>query len=140
VELERAAVTSELAARCNAQLRYRADRLLAERRAARLLLEQSDVERHAAAAYADLPARSRELATRRMIAGHTIGARTVPVDTGREHGPVAERVRHHLTGRRGWLVASSDSGRLSLVLWRDTSAPGRTSWHPTSATRLGWGS
>jgi hypothetical protein len=66
-------------------------------------------------------------------------ARTVPMDTGREHGPCAVRVRHHTTSRRGWLVASSDAGRYSLVLWRSaTSERARTSWHPTTATRLGW--
>jgi hypothetical protein len=148
VELDRVAVTSEFAARCCAQLRWRADRLLEDRRAARMLHEASDVRRLADAAYGDLEPRSRELATRRMIASHTIGARIAPTDLRHEHAPIAERVRVIARPElgfielRGWLVGScadlaGRAGALSLVKLPGQPVPLVVGTHET---RLGWGS
>lgn len=163
VVLERAAVTSDFAARCNAELRRRADRLLAERRAARLALEPWSWRRCYAIADG-YDARTRLTAPEKILRDReNIGATPAPLDTGREHGPCAERIRRALAPgdarmrREGWLLASSDGGRRSLVLWHavpresDRSdawrqtlprpAGARTNvleWVGTHETRLGW--
>lgn len=66
-------------------------------------------------------------------------ARTVPMDTGKDHAPAGNVHRvHRFAGtiaRRGWLVASSDDGRRALMLQRGTGAAIE---YPSHELRLGW--